>query len=389
MFDHDLCIQKTFSSQIPLKGETEKGPSLRNKESQDSDELAAFPTVPGRKTSSRSRKKTGQKGKLGEAKNISPINIDAAAIPAMVSASRDGSLSPQNTLPPPDIDSSFIKATEKLRLDTERLGQELAEMKQMAANLLSRDADMRASQKSGPSFDSHLQWVDRFLAAPQPEFNRLMDEQSRLMGEFASKPPRGKSLSALSSRELSVPKERHDMHASDTDDADEDSDQDQDQEHAVLGTTVEAPIQDTCYALLSQSHTITTSVFDDKNQVVSSRSAHIVTTVDRTREYGARANPLPDSIRHTDSSLGCEDSYQEEPPRYHQGYLGHDAYSGEPSRYHEVYSDSGDSPRYYQEYEGHDAYSGSDSDQEPSPYLDVYNRQESPEPDASEQATYT
>jgi hypothetical protein len=67
---------------------------------------------------------------------------------------------------------------------------------------------------------------------------------------------------------------------------------------------------------------------------------------------------MPDSIPHTDGAPGYDSYYQEEPPRYHQ------------------------------EYEGHDAYSDSDSDQEPSPYLDVYNQQELPEPDASEQATY-
>jgi hypothetical protein len=99
---------------------------------------------------------------------------------------------------------------------------------------------------------------------------------------------------------------------------------------------------------------------------------------------------MPDSIPHTDGAPGYDSYYQEETPRYHQGYEGQDAYSDseEPSPYHEVYSDSGEPPRYHQEYEGHDAYSDSDSDQEPSPYLDVYNQQELPEPDASEQATY-
>jgi hypothetical protein len=41
MFDHDLCIQKTPSSGIPGRGKAEKGPRLQNKESQDSDKLAA------------------------------------------------------------------------------------------------------------------------------------------------------------------------------------------------------------------------------------------------------------------------------------------------------------------------------------------------------------
>jgi hypothetical protein len=87
MFDHDLCIQKTFSSQIPLKGETEKGPSLRNKESQDSDELVASQKSSGRNTSFMSRTQKGQRENSEKANTKIPA-VDAAAIPGMVAASR-------------------------------------------------------------------------------------------------------------------------------------------------------------------------------------------------------------------------------------------------------------------------------------------------------------
>jgi hypothetical protein len=65
----------------------------------------------------------------------------------MVAALRDGSL------PPPNFQSVLMEALEANRkrlVVSERLVQELAQMTEMVASLLSRDADMRSAQESRP-----------------------------------------------------------------------------------------------------------------------------------------------------------------------------------------------------------------------------------------------
>jgi hypothetical protein len=99
IIDHVIGLQTTASSGVPGRGKTEKVESLRSKEPNNSDELAASQKSSDRKTSSTSRMKKGQ-GEIFEKATPTISQIDAAAIPVMVAASRYGSL------PPPRLEST-------------------------------------------------------------------------------------------------------------------------------------------------------------------------------------------------------------------------------------------------------------------------------------------